>query len=84
MSSITGQFSYEIQNLGIKNASFYLGKNDGVLYINDFDPIHPSEKDNLYWYPTEYRLKLVNNPDFNDINTKPTYPIPTTFDGSVS
>ena len=80
MSSITGQFSYEIQNLGIKNASFYLGKNDGVLYINDFDPIHPSEKDNLYWYPTEYRLKLVNNPDFNDINTKPTYPIPTTFD----
>ena len=80
MSIITGQFSYQITDLDIKTATFYLGKNDGIIYLQDFDPIHPSEKDNIYWNTSEYCLKLVNDPDENDINTIPIYPLPTTFD----
>lgn len=80
MSIITGQFSYQIEDLDIKNATFYLGKNDGIIYLQDFDPIHPSEKDSIYWNPSEYCLKLVNDPDENDIDTIPIYPLPTTYD----
>lgn len=80
MSIITGQFSYQIEDLDIKNANFYLGKNDGIIYLQDFDPIHPSEKDNIYWNPSEYCLKLVSSPDQNNEDTIPIFPIPTTFD----
>lgn len=83
MSIITGQFTYQIQDLETKTATFYLGKNDGILYLQNFDPIHPSEKESIYWQPDEYRLKLVNNTDTDDINTVPIYPIPTTFDDII-
>tara|TARA_B100001248_G_C27397306_1_gene466548 strand:+ start:2511 stop:4841 length:2331 start_codon:yes stop_codon:yes gene_type:complete len=83
MSIITGQFTYQIEDLETKTATFYLGKNDGILYLQNFDPIHPSEKESIYWQPDEYRLKLVNNTDTDDINTVPIYPIPTTFDDII-
>lgn len=76
MSLFTGQFDYEIEDLGIKKASFYLGKTDGIIYISDFDPIHPSEKEDLYWIPDQYCFKIVNNPDHTNITTIPIYPIP--------
>jgi len=77
MSLFTGQFNYQIEDLEPKIANFYLGKNDGILYVYDFDPIHPSEKEDLYWIPNEYCFKIVNNPDYNNITTIPIYPIPT-------
>ena len=83
MSIITGQFTYQIEDLETKTATFYLGKNDGILYLQNFDPIHPSEKESIYWQPDEYRLKLVNNTDTDDINTIPIYPIPTTFEDII-
>ena len=42
------------EDLETKTATFYLGKNDGILYLQNFDPIHPSEKESIYWQPDEY------------------------------
>jgi hypothetical protein len=83
MSSITGQFKYQIEDLEIKTATFFLGKNDGIIYVDNFDPIHPSEKDNILWLQNQFCFKLVNNIEPNDISTIPIYPIPENFNDLI-
>ena len=83
MSIITGQFSYEIENNNSHIVSFYLGKNDGTIYLKDFDIMNEQYKSEMYWIPTEFRFKLVNNINFQELTTQPVYPFPTTFNNLI-
>ena len=79
MSIITGQFSYEIEYNNSHIVSFYLGKNDGTIYLKDFDIFNEQDKSEMYWIPSEFRFKLINSTNITELTTEPVYPFPTTF-----
>ncbi len=97
MSIITGEFNFQIEDFDMQKADFYLGKNDGILYVKNCEFFPPPEKDKLNWVPTEYCFRLVKETEsetgsdtniyeknaLEDISTVPIYPIPATFDDIV-
>ena len=83
MSIITGQFSYEIENNNSHIVSFYLGKNDGTIYLKDFDIFNEQDKSEMYWVPKEFRFKLVNSVNFGELTTVPVYPLPILFNNLI-
>ena len=99
MSIITGEFNFQIEDFDMQKADFYLGKNDGILYVKNCDFFPPPEKENLNWVPTEYCFRLVKETETQNttnsnttiydknalehISTVPIYPIPTAFDDIV-